>query len=87
MRWLDGITNYMDLSLSKLQEMVKDRESWCAAVHEVTKSQTRQQQHVRRSEMKTGRGLPRFYPAVAVGISSRHPASCRTCFLTDTLES
>ena len=57
MRWLDDITNLMDMSLSKLQELVMDREAWRAAVHGVTKSQ-KNKNHMGRNTLKS---LIRFY--------------------------
>ena len=61
MRWLDGITNSVDMSLNRLLELVMDREAWHAAVHAVTKSQTRLSdwtELIHRSQLSHGECLP-----------------------------
>ena len=60
MRWLDGITDSMDMSLSKLWDMVKDRETWRVATHGVTKTQTRLNDKTRQNLWDVEKAVPRW---------------------------
>ena len=59
-RWLDGITNSMDVGLSKLQELVMNREAWCASGHGVTKSQTQLSNRTELTELHFYSQIPKF---------------------------
>ena len=84
MRWLDGITDLMDMSLSRLQELVIDREAWCAAIHGVTKSQTRLSKRTELNWICKGRKEDHWGYFAPTGKVSWIPASQNTTIAIKT---